>query len=203
MSFKQASAEHLLLHSILVKEYVAYNSLKNEIKDFDKEFVHIPESEFMTMKFKRFTLSLSEVQLKLVLLTHALLESTINYIVAQNLSSQEYTVFEKVSFLDKWIIFPKFLFENYNIDKSSQIYELLNLLNKLRNSIAHSKPLVIKNGDIVHKGNIYDFDGKEQEDNFFHRLEHLPTKLMEQYCKFDFSGDAQIILMGFKSNVSI
>ncbi len=203
MTHKQSSAQHVLLHSALVKEFAAYNSLNKRINEFDEKFSHLPESEFMIMKFQEFKLSISEYRLKLVLLAHALLESTINYIFAQKLSSQEYAVFEKISFIDKWLVFPKFLFEKYNIDKTGQVYELLNLLNRARNSIAHSKPMVIIDDDVIHKGNNHDFGSKDQESNFFLRLKSLPTILMEEYCKFDICHEAKFILEDFKNHVSI
>jgi len=90
---------------------------------------------------------------------------------------------EKVSLLEKWYSIPRLFNSKYKLVKSSVLYRNLRELIRTRNSIIHHKPVIVKNGVVVHKGNYPKKPNNEYE--LIIAFTQIPIKLLENLEKYD------------------
>jgi hypothetical protein len=131
------------------KSKLTKNLRKLNPKIPDEKIIQLVEKQIASiasadMQFwGRFSDRFMTMQVTVTLLSLALCEAMINAILAEGLyikgAPEKFAEIEGLGIKEKWVIGPKTFCANYELKKSSAIYETLKHLSKQRNSWMHSK----------------------------------------------------------------
>jgi hypothetical protein len=143
----------------------------------------------------RYGNKLATEQTQIALLSHALCEAVINVFMEVGLNERGlhelFPIFEKQNIMDKWVIGPKLLVQNYNFPKDKSAYNVLTQLCKQRNSISHFKANVGKEGTKI------EFNSTIEQQKKFLKLPYdLLTELQNLTSGDEISSHARFILYG-------
>lgn len=118
-----------------------------------------------------------------ILTAHALCEALINctlaFALAEKSKSELFNIIERSEFLDKWVIAPKSVSDNYHFDKSSAVYETMKRMNKHRNFYLHNKAVIAVGDEVVFEGSKSEHKNMESDIEWIHRYISLPFDLAE------------------------
>lgn len=132
--------------------------------------------------YNAFIQPFSAEEVAITVLSHALVEATINAVLAEALGyigkPSLFLILEKANVKDKWTIGPQSFLPNYAFAKSDALFEGLSTLCQRRNGYAHSKiaPLDKDNKPIVTQNNPSVSFSKERR-KLLHHFLSLPYEL--------------------------
>lgn len=138
--------------------------------------------------FNAFIQPFSAEEVAITVLSHALVEATINAVLAEALGyigkPSLFLILEKANVKDKWTTGPQSFLPNYAFTKSDALFEGLSTLCQRRNGYAHSKTTLLDedNKSIVSQTNPSLSIGKVQR-KLLHRFLLLPYELHQNLLK--------------------
>jgi hypothetical protein len=160
--------------------------LNAEMSDEDlKLYIDLQISEgysYDWQYYNTFIQTFSAEVVAITVLSHALVEATINAVLAEALGyigkPSLFLILEKANVKDKWTIGPQSFLPNYAFAKSDALFEGLSTLNQRRIGYAHSKTNLLNedNKPIVSETNPSLSMCKEQR-KLLHRFLSLPYEL--------------------------
>jgi len=123
------------------------------------------------------------IRMTIILLSCSLIEAYINFYLSLKTNSDQFSALERLQLLDKWLTVPSLFLPHYKIDKSTQLYNDLSGLVEHRNRLIHTKPLVIRDGKLIHKG--YSPKRHNSEHELILHYISLPLRLLKHLAKFE------------------
>jgi hypothetical protein len=165
MDYENRSAIEFSLANIItrhIEEYkLLYSKWKNN-KDH-KAFIDAQENIYL-----------------LILIIFALLEALINLYLSKKISNPvEFKKLEKNCFKKKWLEIPTRFNPNYKIE--NDLSDLLIKLIDQRKTIAHNKPFIAMDGNIIHEGNFTNII----DEKMIIKFAELPVLLLTQLNSYD------------------
>jgi hypothetical protein len=139
-------------------------------------------------------LSLEVKSAVVILFTACYVEALANLYLAFKTTTDQLSVLESASFLEKWTVVPSLFLPDYAFPRDGELYHDLKRLHQRRNALVHLKERVAWGEDVEHKGALPKSDGDEYA--FLCRCRTLPLRLVEHVDKFD--KTAQHILTTIK-----
>ncbi len=124
----------------------------------------------------------------ITMLSHALVEATINAVLADALGyigkPSLFLILDKASVKDKWTIGPQSFLSNYAFTKSDALFERLSTLCQRRNGYAHSKITLLDEGNkTIVSGTNPSISFSKQQRKLLHRFLSLPYELHQNLLK--------------------
>jgi len=132
-----------------------------------------------------------------ILFTACYVEALANLYLAFKTTTDQLSVLESASFLEKWTVVPSLFLPDYAFPRDEELYHDLKRLHQRRNALVHLKEEVAWGEDVKHKGALPKSDGDEYA--FLCRCRTLPLRLVEHVAKFD--ETAQHILPTIKFQI--
>lgn len=122
------------------------------------------------------------IYIQTVLVSHALIEASVNTICAVGLSykknSQLFNLFDRADIKDKWRLAPKAICPEYNLPTDCALYETLGKLTKERNGITHYKIELRDSDEKLLDGTKLDRSGCLARSGWIRRFCSLPFDLV-------------------------
>lgn len=117
------------------------------------------------------------------LIAHALCEALINCTLAFALvekgTPELFNLLERSEFMDKWIVAPKTVSDDYAFNKATAIYETLRRLNRQRNFYVHNKASIVADEVAIFLGSQSEHRGLGEDLEWIHRYISLPFDLAD------------------------
>ncbi|OFW21382.1 MAG: hypothetical protein A3H97_20220 [Acidobacteria bacterium RIFCSPLOWO2_02_FULL_65_29] len=114
-------------------------------------------------------------------------EAVANLYLRFKAKTEQLSLLERASFIEKWTIVPSLFIPDYTFPKDGELYQDLKRLHARRNALAHLKEDVSVGGEASHPGSTPEYAGDEHV--FVARCGTLPTRLVSHLGSFDKSGD--------------
>lgn len=123
----------------------------------------------------------------ITILSQALCEALANEVLAVGLAMSStmslFPLLEGASFVEKWTEAPKVFAPNYELSKSTALYESLKRLQKQRNVLAHHKIKLVIDGQPMLAGTPLELEGIAAAFDWMHRFLSLPYDLVEHAAR--------------------
>lgn len=177
-------------HILLLGLQESFDGYKKSWEAFQEllpiDFVKSTESSIIEYHQRRETFKVKRTSVYLY--AASFLEALINVYLSQNLAPEEFQVVEKLSPIEKWIVGPRLVDENYVLKPGKLPHQELKELFDRRNAIMHHKPFHEVNGEVWHKGKFPREDANEHlmVEKFF----NLPVTMVKHLLKFNRGSEA-------------
>lgn len=155
--FEQSFMKHVvvehhlpLLYGALKTNKAAWDKLNLEIKALKAK--HLTESDKKTLQDA--IIQHAQTHGVIIIITNCLIEALANFYLTSKCDEEQFKTLERLSTLDKLVVIPKLLLEEYEFQKGEELYNDLKLLLDLRTSLIHPKPKITVNDETTHKGNL-------------------------------------------------
>lgn len=173
MKNTEFTAYHTIIGLTLQKYFTEYIKLRKNADDIEGKESLFKEHGFVFKQYRIVIISLCCIHI----------ESLINFYLAKKTDENQFSILESAKLIDKWVTLPSLFIPDYKITTDSQLFEDLKLLIKRRNALTHPKPMLIIDGEQIHKGNVP--KPSKDEHKFTSNCVSLPKRLIINLLKYD------------------